>query len=810
MKTKLSVLGLSFILAACGGGGGSSDSSSPGSVPAVTALSGVAAVGSPIVNADVYLICATGSSHSPIKTDEVGHWQVALNGQGLPCAVEASGGTINGATNSNVYHSVAVSSGTVNVTPLTDLLVANMAGTSSLVTWFSALSSNATPLATVTQTRVDMALAHLNAAFPTLPMYAVGNNPITSAFTPTPGNSHDDMLSALRTAMTNAGVTYANLRGSASTTPILPPPSLGTALATAYQGTSSGSTAVYFPLDSAITTLESSALTITMAGNYNGNAIGLTRISTPLSGSQSFNGQAAIASSFSGSSSYLGSTKPLSNSTSFFSVGPYKKLGEVGPTWYDVYADQIPLPSKATIGSSGSFDTGIEYTDATRTTMLNTFVENWSLRAGTAPGTAKLCMDTTKQLTSGTMAPTLSTMCVTIDTAGNISQLQSVGPIGGTAVTLTSTSIATPPPTVVSTVPSSGATGVGNAPIKLTFNKAVDPSTITNSTFTLFAGSLPVTGTVSASGATATFTPAIPLDSNTWYTATISGSVKDVSGNFLGSAYSWNFQTKILTNMVATNPTPYSYPFALNGVITATFSGALDASTVNTNNFTVSGPSGAIAGTIGYAGLTASFTPTAPLNVNTVYRASITSGVRDVSGDAITERSWTFQTFAPGTVSTPQPFTPIPFGLWQPPSGATPSSGNYVYLQSDFSDYVGGGQTNTYTLINAQLWFTASNGGVAIRVNGNAYWMGDFFGPSTMNQLQVGYYPGLMRAPLHNPLLGSLDWTGEGRGCNSLLGWFAVDNITYSNGILTGIDLRFEQQCEGGQTALHGAAHWRQ
>ena len=80
---------------------------------------------------------------------------------------------------------------------------------------------------------------------------------------------------------------------------------------------------------------------------------------------------------------------------------------------------------------------------------------------------------------------------------------------------------------------------------------------------------------------------------------------------------------------------------------------------------------------------------------------------------------------------------------------------------------------------------------------------------NTISQLQPGFYPGLTRYPFNNPVLGGISWYGDGRGCNTLKGWFTVDNVTYDvNGVLTAIDLRFEQNCEGGTTALHGAIHW--
>ena len=48
----------------------------------------------------------------------------------------------------------------------------------------------------------------------------------------------------------------------------------------------------------------------------------------------------------------------------------------------------------------------------------------------------------------------------------------------------------------------------------------------------------------------------------------------------------------------------------------------------------------------------------------------------------------------------------------------------------------------------------------------------------------------------------------ERGGSNTLTGWFAIDNVTYVNGAVTAIDLRFELHSEGGTPALHGAIHW--
>jgi hypothetical protein len=154
------------------------------------------------------------------------------------------------------------------------------------------------------------------------------------------------------------------------------------------------------------------------------------------------------------------------------------------------------------------------------------------------------------------------------------------------------------------------------------------------------------------------------------------------------------------------------------------------------------------------------------------------------------------------------PVNPSPAGLWQPTVGSTPSAGNYVYLQSDTGDYIGAGRSYTYTQATSQISVTASGGHLSVTINGNENWSGDFQAMNSISQLQPGYYSNLQRYPFHNPVLGGLNWSGQGRGSNTLTGWFVVDNVTYANGVLTAIDLRFEQHSEGGLPSLHGQIHW--
>ena len=182
------------LLSACGG------TDTPATAPT---LSGTAATGLPIVGGDIHVACAGGAAISqPKLTDASGHWSVTLSGQTLPCAVQVTAGNIGsatGAANSTSYHSIAMSVGTVNITPLTDLVVANMAGKDP-ATWFTSPT-----LATLKATDIDTALGKIKTAWGL--SAALGTqNPITSSFTATTTDPLDKALEALAKARVAAGV----------------------------------------------------------------------------------------------------------------------------------------------------------------------------------------------------------------------------------------------------------------------------------------------------------------------------------------------------------------------------------------------------------------------------------------------------------------------------------------------------------------------------------------------------------------------------------------------------------------------------
>ncbi|MGD0351561.1 MAG: Ig-like domain-containing protein [Verrucomicrobiota bacterium] len=218
---------------------------------------------------------------------------------------------------------------------------------------------------------------------------------------------------------------------------------------------------------------------------------------------------------------------------------------------------------------------------------------------------------------------------------------------------MTSVSTDATRPTVIVTIPADNTTGVPiNSKLAATFSKAMNPATITNTTFTLQQGSTPVTGTVSYASGTATFAPATNLTTNTLYTATITTGATDLAGNALASDFVWSFTTGASTDTTAptvssTIPTDTVTGVPINQTVNATFSKAMDPATITTANFTVTGPGGTVTGTVAYvaASRIATFTPASDLAPSTTYTNTITTGATDLAGNAlVSDFVWSFTT----------------------------------------------------------------------------------------------------------------------------------------------------------------------
>lgn len=216
------------------------------------------------------------------------------------------------------------------------------------------------------------------------------------------------------------------------------------------------------------------------------------------------------------------------------------------------------------------------------------------------------------------------------------------------------------PPSVSSTDPLRNETNVPfNQKIVATFTTTMDASTITTSTYTLMQGTTPITGFVSYSGTTATFSPANNLLANTTFTATITTGAKDLAGNALTNNYTWSFTTgaaAVITSPTIsfTDPTNAATNVALNQIIAATFSRTMDASTLTSATFTLKQGTISVSGFVSYTGTTATFAPAINLTPNSTYTATITNAVKDLAGNALVNNYvWSFTAGAAAVITPP-------------------------------------------------------------------------------------------------------------------------------------------------------------
>ena len=231
---------------------------------------------------------------------------------------------------------------------------------------------------------------------------------------------------------------------------------------------------------------------------------------------------------------------------------------------------------------------------------------------------------------------------------------------------------------VVSVTPLKSATEVAtNVKPTVTFNQEMTSSMTKLVTISLWQGTTAVTGTLTFSGKTATFSPTNALSAKLVYTGKVVFGTKSSSeeeddddyNNKSISTYTWDFTTaggginETPPTLLSVVPTNNASAIALNSKITATFSEAMNSTTINATTFTLKQGSTNIGGTVTYSGTTATFTPSSALAANTVYTGTITTGAKDAAGNAIASNyTWSFTTAptAPVDVTPPTVISVVP------------------------------------------------------------------------------------------------------------------------------------------------------
>jgi hypothetical protein len=214
------------------------------------------------------------------------------------------------------------------------------------------------------------------------------------------------------------------------------------------------------------------------------------------------------------------------------------------------------------------------------------------------------------------------------------------------------------PPSVITTSPANGDRNIPTGTsVKATFSEPILSSSVSSSTFTIRDSSTSayISGarTVSSTdgGKSVIFTPSSKLNPSTTYIVTLTTGIKDLAGNAMTSKKIWYFITSSdlsPPSVVGTSPTNTATGVAVASSITATFSEAIQSSTVSPSTFILKNSAGtSISGSVSVSadGKTGIFKPSSPLAFSTSYTATITTGVKDLAGNALASaKSWSFST----------------------------------------------------------------------------------------------------------------------------------------------------------------------
>lgn len=231
IATAMTSVGL---LAACGGSPSDSPAPAPApSTPASITLTGVVAKGAALAGAAVTTKCATGTGTA--TSSSTGGYTITITGGVLPCVLEAT--SSDAAT---VLHSVATATAgstaaTANITTLTELLVAELAGQNP--TAYMAGLSTASLSTTVTTATVSTAQAGVVSTLTAagIDTSAIGNmvsGTLVAASTGTTGNAYDLVLDNLLASLTASGTSFSQLVETvAASSPKAPAPTPGTSTA---------------------------------------------------------------------------------------------------------------------------------------------------------------------------------------------------------------------------------------------------------------------------------------------------------------------------------------------------------------------------------------------------------------------------------------------------------------------------------------------------------------------------------------------------------------------------------------------------
>ncbi len=139
-------------------------------------------------------------------------------------------------------------------------------------------------------------------------------------------------------------------------------------------------------------------------------------------------------------------------------------------------------------------------------------------------------------------------------------------------------------------------------------------------------------------------------------------------------------------------------------------------------------------------------------------------------------------------------------------AGAAFSATTGLELISTPGDYIGGGITQTFRSPASNIKVSGTASVAHVTVSDNSTGLNLDFASPTNTTLRVGRYAAAERYPFNSPLGAGLSVDGDGRGCNTLKGWFSVKEYELNSaGAVTRLAIDFVQNCEVTGPPLYGA-----
>lgn len=210
-------------------------------------------------------------------------------------------------------------------------------------------------------------------------------------------------------------------------------------------------------------------------------------------------------------------------------------------------------------------------------------------------------------------------------------------------------------PMVASVEPSNGLTDVCvNQLVTVSFNEAIDPDSVLETSVTLLEGSSEVAGTytVSENGLKIVYKSDAAFAENTLYDVQVN-DVKDVAGNALASGFASQFTTgtcveSVKPTMIGNSPANGTQNTPLNAQVIVVMDEAIDPSSVNSSSvYVVDQVSGDnVPGTVSLSadGTTITFIPTDAYGVSRRHYVYLTTAIRDLFGNTFNGTYFYFDT----------------------------------------------------------------------------------------------------------------------------------------------------------------------